>query len=228
MDEESLRRHLHPWRACVMWTDSLRGDIHQSLRLVDVLLRHLATECHLRERFTQTNECFELTRGGGDRLLIHTLLPHGRVEVDQLILRRCAQLRSHISTRVRDIVRECLHVDRVAYRRTIHLLMIEADQMFRELSILTLIRLIEDEIDEIEARQQSRHDLNILDDAQLGIVATLLRIRTRKDTRTSIQRAHNTGLRNRHRLLLHHFMQDRTSGITHLTSDDRRATQQTG
>lgn len=75
---------------------------------------------------------------------------------------------------------------------------------------------VEDEVDKVKSRQEGRWDVDVVDDREAWIVLTLLRVRSCKNGGSSIQRANNSSLSDRHCLLLHCLMKNHSCVVIHL------------
>lgn len=106
--------------------------------------------------------------------------------------------------------------------------------MLRQSSITHLIDLVQDEIEEVESRNERRWEINVSRNGQFGIVSRVDRVGSCQDRRPGVEGGDDPGLGNRDGLLLlpivsiftcrrrdrmgtcHDFVQDRSGGIRHL------------
>ena len=132
----------------------------------------------------------------------------------------------HVPARVADIVlhvtslsrrnRECFLVDGRDLDVILGVLGVQRDQMRGQLPIQRLHRLVQDEIDQIEARKQRGRELEVLHDGEIGVVARIDGVGRGEDRRARVERADNPCLGHRNRLLLHGFVENRPRGVVHL------------
>jgi len=79
-----------------------------------------------------------------------------------------------------------------------------------------LIGAVKDEIDKIKTGQQSRREIDVLGNGQVGVVTTADRVGGGQNTCPGVESGDDTSLGHGHSLLLHDFVQDRAGGFRHL------------
>ena len=132
----------------------------------------------------------------------------------------------HVLPRIADVVlritslslpySERFLVDRRDVDVVLGVFRVQRDEMRGQLPVQRLDRLVQDEIDQVEAGEQRGRELQVLHDGEIGVVARIDGIGGGEDRRTRVQRADNARFRDGNGLLLHGFVQNRARGVVHL------------
>mmetsp|Transcript_177622 Transcript_177622/g.432143 ORF Transcript_177622/g.432143 Transcript_177622/m.432143 type:complete len:267 (+) Transcript_177622:779-1579(+) len=88
--------------------------------------------------------------------------------------------------------------------------------MARQAGVAVLVDLVEHQVDEVEAGEQRRGQLEVVHHGALRVPARLDRVGRRQHRRAGVQARHDAGLCDRDRLLLHSLMQDGAGDVVHL------------
>ena len=88
--------------------------------------------------------------------------------------------------------------------------------MSGELAVGALVDAIKHQVHQIESAQQRWRQVNVLRYRQVWVVFRADRVGRSKNTRPGIERSDDTRFCDGDSLLLHHFVQDRTSRVGHL------------
>jgi hypothetical protein len=75
---------------------------------------------------------------------------------------------------------------------------------------MSIVLPVEDQVDKVESGEESRWELDVVDDGEFRIVLRVYRVCCCKDGCTGIQRTDDACLGHRDCLLLHGFVQDHT------------------
>eukprot|EP00053_Salpingoeca_punica_P018582 m.182745 g.182745 ORF g.182745 m.182745 type:complete len:346 (-) comp17463_c1_seq6:1194-2231(-) len=193
------------------------GGLHQVNSLDDVLAGHGRGEAHLGVGLGQTHKRLQLAGRGRDRLAVVAQLAHVNIRLHQLSRRILAQLRRHVLARIGDVLGQRLaRHDVLLLGRPLGILVVQRHHVASEAAVLGAVWRVENEVDEVETREQCRRQLDVLHNRQVGVPARLVRVGGGKDRCPRVQRRNDAGLGNRHRLLLHDLVQDGAGAVGHL------------
>ena len=92
----------------------------------------------------------------------------------------------------------------------------ERHEVAPERAVARLGARVEHQVQQVEARQQRRRQVDVLRQRELGEVARPLRVCAREDRRARVELRHEPGLRDRDGLLLHDLVQHRARAVGHL------------
>ena len=86
-------------------------------------------------------------------------------------------------------------------------LIVERQEVARQLAIIGFVSLVQDEVDEIKSRDEGGWQVNIVNDRQTWVVSRADGVGTGQHTGSRIERGNNACLSNADCLLLHHLVQ---------------------
>eukprot|EP00960_Hanusia_phi_P041593 755079-Hanusia_phi.AAC.2 len=179
--------HVDPSRARVRRC-ALSRHSQQPHRLLHVDGLHLLGQAHLGVRLGQADDGLELTGGGGDCVPAGRHAPHLHVAVDERRLGVVVEHRMALVPCVRDKLCELLEgEDRLGEARRI--LEVEGDQVLCQPPVRRRVGLIQDEVDQVEPRQQRGR--------KLRVVSALDRVGGGENGGPGVEAANDAGLSHR-------------------------------
>ena len=195
-------------------THTLCSHTHQPRRLLHILPLHLRIQTHFRQRLCQSDHRLQLARCRRNHVTRDRLRPlraHLHILLLQLRRRLLRDPRFHELPRVRHISLPLTspifpHQQHpLLHRRPFPSLLPreQRHQMPRQRPIRRLVGVVENEVNQVESRQQRRRQLQILPHRQFRIISRMDGVCRRQNGGTCVQGAQNSRLCDTDRLLLH-------------------------
>lgn len=196
--------------------EGILGHFEQTQRFGHIVLLHAIGETQTRQSRGQTQNAEQIARGcEGHVLLVAGFATQLHIGAHNVVgelvgnggILALAQI---------NIAAHQMHVQRLDPRGRLPAVAVHVRNVLGQTQIVVPVGLVLDEPEQIETRQQSSGQLDILLHCATRIVAAEGGIGSSQDGDTRIQRGHDARLGNGNGLLLHHLVYGRTIRVSHL------------